>query len=70
LSCFQANVDTCDDEVSRVRRVTSLLPADTSDDVVRTALLVCADCDMAGQFDLGIDPMIRGLDAYLQSQVT
>jgi len=32
-----------------------------------TALLVGADCDMAGQFDLGIDLVIRGLDAYLMS---
>jgi hypothetical protein len=33
---------------------------------VRTALLVCGDCEMASQFRIGVDLMIRGLDAYLQ----
>ncbi|MQA85723.1 MAG: TetR family transcriptional regulator [Streptosporangiales bacterium] len=65
LSCFQAQLDDADDEISRLRRVTSLLPADASDTLVRTALLVCGDCDMNGGFDIGIDLMIRGLDAYL-----
>ncbi len=65
LSCFQGEVNDDADEVSRLRRVTSLLPADASDDLVRTALLVCGDCDMAGHFDIGVDLMIRGLDAYL-----
>lgn len=67
LSCFDAQVGAAADEVSRVRRVTSLLPADASDDLVRTALLVCGDCDMVSQFEIGIDLMIRGLDAYLQT---
>jgi hypothetical protein len=35
------------------------------DEVVRTALLLCVDCDMSEQFDIGIDLMIRGLDSYL-----
>jgi hypothetical protein len=34
--------------------------------LVRTALLVCGDCEMASQFRIGVDLMIRGLDAYLQ----
>jgi hypothetical protein len=29
------------------------------------ALLVCADCDMAAQFDIGLELMIRGLNSYL-----
>jgi AcrR family transcriptional regulator len=71
LSCYDAQaagpVDTAD-EVARLRWVTSLLPADASDDLVRTALLVCGDCDMAGQFQIGIDLMISGLDSYLQTR--
>jgi hypothetical protein len=38
-----------------------------SDELVRTALLVCGDCDMTSQFRIGVDLMIGGLDAYLQT---
>lgn len=68
LSCFDAQLTDATDEVARLRRVTSLLPDDASDALVRTALLVCGDCDMASQFDLGIDLMIHGLDSYLQAR--
>ena len=47
--------------------VSGLLPAQAPDDLVRTALLVCGDCDMTSQFHVGVDLMIRGLDAYLQT---
>lgn len=67
LSCFQPRVEADDDEIARLRRITALLPPDASDDLVRTALLMCGDCDMATQFEIGIDLMIRGLDAYLQN---
>jgi hypothetical protein len=30
-------------------------------------LLVCGDCDMTRQFHIGVDLMIRGLDAYLDT---
>jgi AcrR family transcriptional regulator len=56
-----------DSEIALIRQVTGLLPAQASDDLVRTALLVCGDCDMTSQFHIGVDLMIRGLDAYLQS---
>lgn len=68
LSCFDARLADTADDVARLRRVTALLPTDASDDLVRTALLVCGDCDMAGQFEIGIDLMIHGLDAYLQTR--
>lgn len=55
-----------DDDVTRIRRISTLLPQ-ASDDLVRTALLVCGGCDMNAQFDIGIDLMIRGLDAYLDT---
>ena len=56
-----------EDEIARVRRVTNLLSPRASDDLVRTALLVCDGCDMSAQFDIGLDLMIRGLDAYLDT---
>lgn len=56
-----------DDAVSRIRRITNMLSPHASDDLVRTALLVCGDCDMNAQFDIGLDLMIRGLDAYLDT---
>ncbi len=49
------------DDVTRIRRITDLLPQ-TSDELVRTALLVYDGCDMNAQFDIGLDLMIRGLD--------
>lgn len=67
LSCFDAQLTDTADDLARLRRATALLPTDASDDLVRTALLVCGDCDMASQFEIGIDLMIRGLDAYLQT---
>ena len=54
-------------EMALIRQVTGLLPAQAPDDLVRTALLVCGDCDMTSQFYIGVDLMIRGLDAYLQT---
>ncbi|WP_210717701.1 hypothetical protein [Amycolatopsis acididurans] len=33
----------------------------------RTALLVCGECDMTAQFDIGPGLVIRGLDAYLDT---
>jgi AcrR family transcriptional regulator len=53
------------DNVTRIRRVSNLLSPQAPDDLVRTALLVCGDCDIDAQFDIGLDLMIRGLDAYL-----
>jgi hypothetical protein len=52
-------------EISLIRDVARLLPEQASDDLVRTALLVCGDCDAASQFHIGVDLMIRGLDACL-----
>lgn len=37
------------------------------DELIRTALLVCGDCHMTSQFHIGVDLMIRGLDAYFQT---
>lgn len=56
------------DEITRLRRITTMLSPQAPDDLVRTALLVCGGCDMDVQFDIGVDLMIRGLDAYLDNR--
>jgi hypothetical protein len=50
------------DELSRLRRVTDMVPRDAPDHLVRLAMLFCGRCDLDEQFSLGIDLMIRGLD--------
>ena len=52
-----------DDELSQMRRVSQMVPRDAPDHLVRLAMLFCGRCDMEEQFALGIDLMIRGLDA-------
>lgn len=54
-------------DIALVRRVVELLPSHCSDDLVRTALLLCGDCNLADQFHVGVDLMVRGLMAYLDS---
>lgn len=54
-------------EITLIRQVTGMLSPDVSDDLVRTALLVCGDCDLTAEFHIGVDLMIRGLDAYLDT---
>jgi AcrR family transcriptional regulator len=51
-----------DDELSRMRRVTEMVPRDAPDHLLRLAMLFCGQCDMADQFELGVELMIRGLD--------
>lgn len=68
LSCLpggSADGSDCD-EVARLRRVTTMVPAHVPDHLVRVALKVCGDCDMQAQFAIGLDLMIRGLEAYLR----
>jgi TetR/AcrR family tetracycline transcriptional repressor len=69
LSCLpggSAHDADCDD-LAKLRRVTALVPPEVPDHLVRIALKVCGDCDMEAQFVIGLDLMIRGLDAYLDS---
>ena len=54
-----------DSEIALIRQVSGMLSPQAPDDLVRTALLVCGDCDMTAQFRIGVDLMIHGLDAYL-----
>jgi hypothetical protein len=56
-----------DREIALIRQVTGMLSPQAPDELVRTALLVCGDCDMASQFRIGVDLMIAGLDAYLKT---
>jgi AcrR family transcriptional regulator len=54
-----------DSEITLIRQVSGMLSPDAPDGLVRTALLVCGNCDMTAQFRIGVDLMIHGLDAYL-----
>jgi hypothetical protein len=45
-----------------MRRVTEMVPRDAPDHLLQLAMLFCGRCDMDGQFNLGIELMIRGLD--------
>jgi AcrR family transcriptional regulator len=68
LSCLPAGpagADECD-ELTRVRYMCALIPGNVPEHLLRVALKVCGDCDMSAQFALGIDLMIRGLDAVLK----
>jgi AcrR family transcriptional regulator len=58
------------DEITRIRRMSDLLSPQAPDDLVRTALLLCGDCDLTAEFDVGLDLMIHGLDAYLATLET
>jgi hypothetical protein len=42
-----------DDELSRMRRVTEMVPRDAPDHLLRLAMLFCGQCDMDEQFSLG-----------------
>jgi hypothetical protein len=39
----------------RIRQFSQLLSPQAPDDLIRTAPLVWDDCDMAAQFDIGLD---------------
>lgn len=69
LSCLPSGSanEACCDDLAVLRRVSGLVPPEVPDRLVRVALKVCGDCDMSAQFAIGLDLMIRGLDAYLQS---
>lgn len=54
-------------DIALVRKVVELLPSHCSDDLVRTALLLCGDCNLADQFYVGVDLMVQGLTAYLDA---
>lgn len=69
FALVEANLVACgpggpwpDDELSRMRRVTEMVPRDAPDHLLRLAMLFCGQCDMGEQFELGVDLMIRGLD--------
>jgi AcrR family transcriptional regulator len=49
------------DALHRMRRITQIVPADAPDRLLRAAVLMCTECDMDAQFDLGTELMLRGL---------
>jgi len=52
-----------EDELGQMRRVTQMVPRNAPDHLLRLAMLFCGRCNMDDQFTLGIELMIRGLDA-------
>lgn len=40
-----------------------MVPRDAPDHLVRLAMQFCGQCDMDDEFSLGVDLMIRGLEA-------
>lgn len=51
------------DDVHLIRRITRMVPAEAPDRLLRTAMLMCVECDMSAQFDLGTELMLGGLEA-------
>lgn len=49
------------DELTRLRRVTDLVPHNTSDHLLRLAVDFCGDNDQTDQFQSGLDLMIHGM---------
>jgi len=69
FALVEANLACCgqggpwpDDELSRMRRVTDMVPRDAPDHLLRLAMVFCGQCDMAEQFSLGVELMISGLN--------
>ncbi|HJP78254.1 MAG TPA: TetR/AcrR family transcriptional regulator C-terminal domain-containing protein [Pseudonocardiaceae bacterium] len=67
LSIPQPCATDTTDGIARIRQISGLLSPHAPDDLVRTALLLCDECDLSEQFDIGLDLMIHGLDAYLET---
>jgi TetR/AcrR family transcriptional regulator, tetracycline repressor protein len=51
------------DELSRIRRVSEMVPRDAPDHLLRIAMLFCGHCDLDDQFQTGLDLLIRGLES-------
>lgn len=61
LSFLPGPPDPDEDEPGKFRRVSSLLPPDLDSDLMRVALVMCGECNVADEFELGTELMIRGL---------
>ena len=53
------------DDLTMLRRVTDLVPRDTSDHLVRLAIDFCCDNDSTDQFQSGLDLMVQGLQVRM-----
>lgn len=59
--CWSCAAAAAESDLARLRRVNQLLPEEVPDDLLAVAMDLCGDCDLAGQFDLGLDLMLAGL---------
>lgn len=62
-SCWSCAAAAAASELGRLRQVSQLLPDDVPDDLLAVAMEVCGDCDLDGTFELGLDLMLKGLEA-------
>lgn len=63
LTWMEGRADPSGDGLSSFRHVASIVPGDTPEYLVRTAMALCTECDMTEQFDFGVEMMVRGLEA-------
>lgn len=61
--CWSCAATAAASELARLRQVSRLLPGDVPDDLVQVAMEVCGDCDLDESFELGLDLMVKGLEA-------
>jgi AcrR family transcriptional regulator len=64
--CWWCATMAAESELGRLRRVSQLIPDDVPQDLLAVAMDVCAECDLDGQFDLGLDLMLQGLRPPLE----
>ena len=61
--CWSCAAAAAGSELARLRQVSRMLPGDVPDDLLQVAMEVCGDCDLDGSFELGLDLMLKGLEA-------
>jgi AcrR family transcriptional regulator len=64
-SFLPSSPDPDEDEAGKLRRVGSLVPPGVDSGLFQVALVICGECNVADEFELGIELMIRGLEAQL-----
>lgn len=59
--CWSCAAGSTESELARLRRINRMLPSEVSDDLLAVAMDLCGECDLQGQFQLGLDLMLQGL---------
>jgi AcrR family transcriptional regulator len=61
--CWSCPAPAAASELARLRQVSRMLPADVPDELLQVAMEVCGECDLDGSFELGLELMVKGLEA-------